>query len=325
MPRKLIQKRQRPVPESPGGIYFDEPKDHIQFIRSGCALLDCVLGGGWPLGRISNVVGDSSSGKTLLAIEAMANFFRQFPKGKCWYNEPEAAIDGEYVQALGIPFERVEHIEDCNTVEDLFKHLDVLCAESQLPKSGPPPGLYIVDSLDALSDEAERDREINEATYGGTKAKKLSEMFRRITQQLRAANIHMMVVSQVRDNIGVSFGSKHKRSGGKALDFYASQILWLAHLDTIKRQVNKVSRAVGVEVKAKTTKNKVGLPFRDCQFQITFGYGIEDEKASKEFLSATGYAYAEPLKGEALRVAVEKEWFRIERSLLPLRAKYAQE
>lgn len=327
MGRILIKPRQVVAPpaeaeEKSGGIYFSSEKEHIRFIRSGCALLDCVLGGGWPLGRVANIVGDKSTGKTLLAIEAVANLFRQYPNAKAWYNEPEAAFDLAYAQALGVPFERVEHVEDCMTVEDLFEHLSLVLEEAR-----GQPGLYILDSLDALSDKAERERGIEEGSYGGAKAKKLSELFRRLTQDLRRSNICLMVISQVRDNIGVSFGDKHSRSGGRALDFYAAQALWLAYTGVIKRVVSKIERPTGVKIKAKCKKNKVGLPFRECEFEITFGYGIEDEKASRAFLQTVGIlpTALASLQGEALRSAVLKQWFRIEKSVLPARRKYSDE
>lgn len=319
--RSLIRTRgtaEVAVPES-GGLYFHSPKENVQFISSGCTMLDCVLGGGWPLGRVANVVGDKSTGKTLLAIEGVANFFRQFPKGRVRYNEAEAAFDTDYAEALGVPFDRVELKEDCTTVEELFEDVTEFLSEEK--RAGP--GFYILDSLDSLSDKAERERGIDEASYGGAKAKKLSEFFRRITQELKASQVSLLVISQVRDSIGVAFGDKHTRSGGKALDFYASQVLWLAHTGIIKRTVSKVERPVGVKIKAKCKKNKVGLPFRECTFEVTFGYGVEDVKASYEFLKEVGAPAPRANIPEAeLRELVIRKWYEIEKTFLPTRRKY---
>lgn len=308
MRRKLV----RP-PES--GLYFSSPKQNIKFIRTGCTVLDCVLGGGWPLGRVVNVVGDKSTGKTLLAMEAIANLFLEYDDAQAWYNEAEAAFDHDYATALGIPFDRVAMTEGCTTIEDLFDDIDRI-----VKKERSVPGLYIVDSLDALSDKAEMERGIDEASYGGAKAKKLSEFFRRITKDVKKSNICLLIISQVRDNIGAMFGEKHTRSGGKALDFYASQVLWLAHTGILKRTVNKIERPVGVKIKAKCKKNKVGLPFRECEFEITFGYGVEDEKASLEFLKSIG-VQAKPT-GDELRKLVVEQWYKIEKTFLPARRKY---
>src|SRR5271166_4934530 len=107
------------------GNYFTAPKTNLEFIASGCKVFDCALGGGWPLGRISNIVGDKSSGKTLIAIEACANFSRQFPNGQIYYRESEAAFDTGYAQALGMPEEKVDFGDDeFITVEDLFEDME---------------------------------------------------------------------------------------------------------------------------------------------------------------------------------------------------------
>lgn len=314
--RQLIRRDQEvETPPEPGGLYFSSPKDNIQFIPSGCTVLDCVLGGGWALGRIANIVGDKATGKSLLCIEAIANFFRSYPDGQCWYNEAEAAFDVEYAEALGIPFDRVDYVEDCDTVEAFYRHLTENALKGKVPK------LYILDSLDSLSDQAEKERGIDEATYGGTKAKQMSQLFRRITQDIKTSNTCLMVVSQTRDNIGVTFGEKHTRSGGRAMDFYASQILWLANTGSIKRTVNKVDRVTGVKIRAKCKKNKIGLPFRECDFQLLFGYGIDDEHASREFLKAAGKPLV-GIDGERLSKAVVDEWYRIENTFLPKKKKY---
>ena len=308
--RKLV--RERPPG---GGLYFSSPKVNIKFIRTGCTMLDCVLGGGWPLGRVVNLVGDKSTGKTLLAMEAVANIFLEYDNAQVWYNEAEAAFDSEYADALGIPIQRVTMIENCSTIEELFNDVDQI-----VKKARTAPGLYIIDSLDALSDEAEMGRGIDEASYGGAKAKKLSEFFRRITKDIKKSNICLLIISQVRDNIGAMFGEKHTRSGGKALDFYASQVLWLAHMGILKRTVNKVERPVGVKIRARCKKNKVGLPFRDCDFEISFGFGVEDDKASLEFLKSIG-VQAKP-SGDELRKLVIENWYKIEKTFLPTRRKY---
>lgn len=308
-----------------GGLYFSSEKRNLQFIRSGCTVLDCVLGGGWPLGRIVNIVGDKSTGKTLLGVEAIANLFRQYEEADAWYNEIESAFDTDYARALGIPFERVNYETNCPTVETLFKHVEENVFHADRDPSRP--GLYIVDSLDALSDAAEMGRDIDASSYGAAKAKKLSEFFRRSTQRLKMYNTCLMIISQVRDNIGVTFGEKHSRSGGKALDFYASQALWLAHLKTLRRTVEKVERPVGITVKARCKKNKVGLPYRDCEFDIKFGYGVDDIGASLSFLSSTGLRYNLPKSPDAeareqLRKTVIERWYKIEQNFLTNERKY---
>ena len=319
--------------------YFGSRSDSIDFIHSGCTLLDCVLGGGWALSRISNVIGDKAVGKTLLAIEACANFARQYPKGRIQYEEAESAFDLGYAQALGLPARNLELRQDVSTVEEVFKHMVEFVGSLR-----GQPGFLIVDSLDALSDEAELKRELTDATYGATKAKQLSQLFRRLVRDLDKARVHVMIISQVRDNIGATFGRKWTRSGGRALDFYSSQTLVLSHLKRLKRTVRGVERADGVRIRAHCEKNKCATPFREASFDIRFGYGIDDAGASLDWLEevkrldALGISKAEVPKllkeleaqhGEEGREArstiaktVTEVWYEIEREFLPKRRKY---
>lgn len=263
-------------------LYFDTPGT-IEFIHSGSTLLDCVLGGGFPLGRIANVVGDKAVGKTLLAIETATNFLRLY-SGPVFYNETESAFDKGYAAALGLQTDKVTFIDGCETVEDFYEDLNTRitsCIENKTP------GLYILDSLDALTDAAELDRGIGDKTYGGTKAKQLSQLFRRVIRRLSDANMCLLIISQVRDDIGSMFGRGVKRSGGKGLDFYASQVIYLAHLKRLTRTIGGVKRAYGVRVKASCDKNKIGLPFRDCEFCILFSYGIDDLESCINWLQET--------------------------------------
>ncbi len=243
---------------------------------------------------------------------------------------------------MGLPIDKIDFGEpdkQLATVEDFERDLS-----SFIEKQGKKPGIYVLDSLDALSDEAEMEREIGEATYGGNKAKALSTMFRKITRRLEKSNVLLVVISQVRDNIGAMFGEKHKRSGGKALDFYASQIMWLAHIKTLKKTINAVERPVGVVIKANVKKNKVGMPFRQCEFSFMFGYGVEDLSASISWLKEVNQLGAIKLNANNLKESVKEldrmpdaeyrkeqqavaeivraTWRGIENTFLPKRSKY---
>ena len=305
-------------PRPSGNRFLAVPNPDIQFVSSGAAVLDCALGGGWPLGRIVNIVGDKSTGKTLLAIEACANFARQYSTGLIWYAETEAAFDEKYAASLGLPLDRIGFPKKLETVEDLHKNLVEKIDKAMTAKV---PALYILDSLDALSDDAEMERKIGEGSYGTGKAKQMSEMLRRLTQGVYAANMLLMIVSQVRSNIGVTFGRATTRSGGRALDFYASQVLFLAHLKAEKRTINKVERVTGIRIRAKVDKNKIGLPLRECEFSIRFGFGIDDEGASKDWLKSVGVNEADIIDA-ALDIIVRRKWAEIETSFLPQRRKY---
>lgn len=300
--------RMRSSKQVEGVAYFATPAPDVKFIKSGCTMLDLVLGGGWPLGRMSNVIGDKSTGKTLLAIEACANFAEQFPKGHIWYCETEAAFDTGYAAALGMPIDRISFRDDIRTVEDLFKDLEKCIKQCTGPKA--QPGLYIIDSMDAISDKAEMEREIDKASFGASKAAQVSELFRRLNKDVSNANIHVLIVSQIRDKIGAMFGEKTTRSGGRALDFYASQIVKLAHIKTLVQTIKGMKRPTGVRIKAKASKNKVGLMGRECEFVIRFGFGVESYEASMEWLIATKQTKELGLSDAAARALLEEstEW-----------------
>jgi protein RecA len=332
-----MAKRERIVEEAAPARknnYFTSNKDHIQFVSTGCTLVDCALGGGFALGRIVNIVGDKSTSKTGLATECLINFCRDYPEGQAAYRDIENAFDAPYAEAMGLPLSKIDMgSEPLPTVEawhrDLEKFVD---KQIKLNK----PGIYVLDSLDALSDEAELERDIGEASYGGGKAKKTSEMFRRLTPKIESSKVLLIVVSQVRDNIGAMFGEKHKRSGGKALDFYASQIVWLSHIGRLTKTINKVKRPYGIEVKAQVKKNKIGMPFRECEFEFHFGYGVEDLISNLNWLDSIGCSI-EPKLGDVPKMddaaykdaqkqvaeLVKVNWAEIEKEFLPTRTKYA--
>jgi recombination protein RecA len=251
----------------------------LTFIPTGSTLFDLALGGGWAADRIFNVVGDRSSGKTLLAIEAFANFAKIRPEGGKRYAEAESAFADKYAEQLGMPPDVERPENPLETIEKWDKDL-----EEHMKKPGP--SLYILDSLDALSDDAEKSRDITETnTYGTQKAKKMSELFRRRVRELADAHCTLGVISQVRENVGVSFGEHYTRSGGKALDFYCTQIVWLSEVEKKTRTVNGQERATGITVRARVKKNKAALPFREVEFTIIFGYGIDDELSMIDWLT----------------------------------------
>lgn len=321
-------------------LYFDEPS--VETFSTGCALMDCALGGGWARGRVLNVIGDKSTGKTLLGIEGCANYHLAYPKAQIHYAEVEAAFDEPYAEALGFPLDSVTFREDVFTVEDFFEDFDSVVRKKATKAHG---ALYVLDSLDALTTRVEEARAIDKPTYGGEKAKVMSEVFRRCNQRAARTGVTLMVISQTRDKIGVTFGRSTTRSGGRALDFYASQIVYLAKLGTIYATRKKVKRATGVSIRAKIDKNKISMPHREVDFDIMFGYGIEDVLASLKWMKTIkryGGAFkneeeASKVRGRILRMgqeeyqavakkvqkAARKLWREIELEFIPKRRKYA--
>jgi recombination protein RecA len=338
-------KRPKLVDDS-GGMYF-EPEAPLQRFSSGCRLFDCALGGGWVRGRVINVVGDRSTGKTLVAIEACTNFLTVFPEGFVDYGEAEAAFEKRHARALGMPIEKVRFVRESrekkkktfDTIEDLFEDIDW-----RLSKMSGEPGLYVVDSLDALSDDTEMAEADDKGSYGTAKAKKLSKMFRKRIRQMEAKGLTVLIVSQIRDKIGISFGKKYNRSGGHALDFYATHIVWLAHIGMLSKVRNGIKRVVGVSIKAKVEKNKVGPAHREVDFPIVFGYGIDDVAAAVEWLDTVDRldkaagdgvskkTYLKEIEASTpeefqahrkkLNKAVRRAWREVEDSFAPKRSKY---
>lgn len=307
-----------PPPTTGGGQYFGKPHTDLSFIPSGAKTLDLALGGGWARGRIANILADRSVGKTLLAIEACANFNIVEPKGKIRYREAESAFDPQYAAALGFPAEKVDFGGDLiETVEDMFEDLQ------KVIEGAKGPELYIIDSLDALSDRSEMERSIDKGTYGASKAKLLSQLFRRLVRSLAEKDITLIVVSQIRENVDAGlFAKKYTRSGGKALDFYCSQILYLSQIGKLKKTIRGVERVTGTRVKAVVEKNKISLPYREAEFQILFGYGVNDKAACLDYLKQVGIDVEKGADLSSLHKLVEESWFEIENRFLVKDRKY---
>lgn len=304
--------------EQGGGAYFASPKPG-KFIPTGCKLLDLSLGGGWARCKVGNVIGDKSTGKTLAMIEACANFARSEPRGKIRYREVESAFDQTYAEALGMPLDRVDFgnpDKPFETVEDLFEELEYRAEHSRQPE------LFIIDSLDAMTTRAEVKRRIDEGTFGADKPKLMGQLFRRLIRKMGAKDITLLVVSQMRDKIGVMFGRKWTRSGGRALDFYASQIVVLSQLGQVQQRIDGITRTTGIKIKAVVDKNKVSLAYRETEFPIRFGYGIDDIKAMQEWLTSIKEPFVKTAKREQLQELVERRWFEIESKFLPKERKY---
>jgi recombination protein RecA len=290
MPRVRLDDDEEVTAVESGGSYFADQKSDLEFIHSGAAVLDCTLGGGWALQRIGNIVGDFSAGKSLLAIEACANFHRQFPKGLMYYRESESAFNEAYAAALGMPVDKIAFVnpDEFVTVEDFYEDL-TKCIEEARRRDAH--ALYVLDSLDALSDKAEQKEAFDAGTYGTGKAKMMGKLLRKCVGDITRARMSLLVISQTRDKIGSMFAAK-TRSGGRALDFYASQVLWLHKIDdltrTLTRNGKKITRVTGVQIRAKCQKNKIALPYRQCDFTISFGQGINSLTSSLDWLEDVG-------------------------------------
>lgn len=326
-----------------GGNYFAAPAPDVDFIPTGCLLLDLALGGGWAERKVCNIIGDSSSGKTLLATEAMANFLLKYPKGKARFRDVEEAFIPSYARTLGVPVEKIDFgSEPIATVEDLYEDLERVTSKAKQPE------FYVLDSLDALSDRAELARGFDEPTFGGNKAKQMSQLFRRITGLIERSSVTLMFISQVRADIGPFASARGaKQSGGWAVRFYRSQALYLSTKSKIYKTVRGIKKPLGINVRAMVDKNRVALPYREAEFPILFGYGVDDVAASLNWLKATKLLKeigipnniedkellkikrmyttegSEPrVPREQIAALVTDWWGKIESEILPTRRKY---
>jgi len=258
----------------------------VDLIPTGSTLLNLALSdnpyGGYPVGSIINVVGDRSAGKTFLSWNMMAEVVlrEEFDNYHLEYEDIEGKFRIPTVALFGAPIRRVvltPEEDAVGTVEGLDKKVNKLLKSEN-------PFIYVPDSFDALSDAEEMDKEELKRDYPA-KPRLASAMFRRIAGKINKTGSLLLVVSQVRQNIGVTFGEKYSRSGGKALGHYAVIELWLA----VKGHIKRKERDVGVKVKAKTKKNHLTGKLRTIEFDILFDYGVDDVGSMIDFLVNEGF------------------------------------
>ena len=262
-------------------MYF-EKEQTVRFIPTGSTNLDLILGGGWARGRVINIVGDKSSGKSLLAIQSCGNNQLIDPKAENEYIDAEHVDVLEYFNLMEVPTDGVTFPDDVFTIEDYYNHVETFV--TKLEKTKNPNSQIIIDSFDALSDDAELKRKFEDGSYGGAKAKKMSELFRRLNAEAHKRNTLLMVISQIRDVLNSMIPNQKSRSGGHALDFYASQVVWLTALKPITRTLDKEEEEIGIEVKAVVKKNKIAIPHKECKFKIVYELGVDNLWSCLEYL-----------------------------------------